>query len=104
MDIEKLDKSRRAGLLFVRIIGLLMSLGVFACLVLFYLKMLDEFLMIIIVVMLSASLFMLNSTVQGIKDTDFKQRMSLLLSIMFFIGGIALMVYGFMVGKLVFGI
>ena len=104
MDIEKLDKSRRAGLLFVRIIGLLMSLGIFACLVLFYLKMLDEFLMIIIVVMLSASLFMLNSTVQGIKDTDFKQRMSMLLSIMFFIGGIALMVYGFMVGKLVFSI
>ena len=57
MNLEKLDKSRRAALLFVRLMGMLMCLGIFACLVLYYLKMLDEFLMLVIVVMLSASLF-----------------------------------------------
>ena len=101
MDLEKMDKSRRVALLFVRLMGMLMCCGLFACLVLFYLKMLDEFLVIVIVVMISASLFMLNSLVQGIKDTDFKQRVSTMLSIIFFIAGIALIVYGFMTGKLV---
>ena len=101
MDLEKLDKSRRAALLFVRLMGMLMCCGIIACLVLFYFKMLDEFLMLVMVIMISASVFMLGSLIYGIKDSDFKQKISTTLSILFFIAGVALIVYGFMVGKLV---
>jgi len=102
MDIEREDRKRRTILLISRLTGLLVSCGIFITLILYYFMQVDYTMMTLIVIILSAVDFTLNASIRKMRDTTaLWERVNALFSVIFFLAGIGLLVYGLITGMLI---
>jgi len=98
MNIEQEDKRRRITLMMSRLTGLFVSCAIFIALLLYYFMQIDYMIMTLVILVLSGVNFTLNASIKSIKDVGVWSRVNALFSVIFFLAGIGLLVYGYITG------
>ena len=99
--MEELDKSLKKRLFISRVIGIIVSFGILAMLLLYLFKYIDEWLLGINVLVLSAMDFMINAGIVQIKRTSLWTSANTYASAILFIFGAAIVIYGLISGNLI---
>lgn len=99
--MQGLDKALKKRLFVSRILGILISFAIFALLLLFFFKYIDEWVLGINVLVLSAMDFMINAGIVQIKQTSIWTSANTYASGILFIFGAAITIYGLISGNLI---
>ncbi len=95
------DQKTKRSLLFNRIFGIVISITIFTLLLLFYFKVIDEWIISISTIMLSAMNFIVCTTVSQKSGRDGIIAANLFLSVLFFLLGLAILIYGIVTKNLI---
>lgn len=95
------DQKTKRSLLFNRIFGIVISITIFTLLLLFYFKVIDEWIISISTIMLSAMNFIVCTTVSQKSGRDEIIAANLFLSVLFFLLGLAILIYGIVTKNLI---
>ena len=95
------DQKRKRRLNISRICGIITSFTMVAMLLLFYFKVVDEWILSIYVVFLSAINFIINAIMIKTKDASGMAKANLWLSALFFLIGAGFLAYGLITGNLI---
>lgn len=94
------DQKKKRLLLYNRIFGIAVSIAIFALLLCFYFKAIDEWIFSISTIMLSAINFITCSTVAHVAGKDNINSANLFFSVIFFIIGLTFLIIGIVSGDL----
>lgn len=99
--LSLVDEKKKKRLFISRLLGVVISLAIVALLFCFYFQIIDEWILAIIVVLLSAMNFIVNSVIIGVKDSTVTVKLNLWISGIFFLAGAGFLTYGLMTGNLI---
>lgn len=99
-DIQDYSGFLKRKMIMSRIMGVISCLIGITCLILYYFKVVNEWMCLIILTYCMANCFMLNSNLQGIKVGNPWQRVNAYCSIFFYLFVVFLISYGFASGNL----
>lgn len=95
------DQKTKKSLLVNRIFGIVLSLAILTLLLLYYFNVLDEWIISISTMMLSAMNFITCTTISQKTGRDNIISANLFLSILFFLMGLGIMIYGILTKNLI---
>lgn len=101
-DVEDYSGFLKRRMMLSRILGVVTCLAGITCLVLFYLKIVNEWMCLVVLTYCMANCFSLNSNLQGVKVGNAWQRVNMISSFILYFFVVFLISYGFASGNLGF--